>query len=109
MSLTTKEMTNIIKKCKFYGDIHKYSKYIGSYVMDPIKTYDDNACKKLEATRLYTNLRRPQSFLDNVFTYKTTRNINREHFGTLKKYNYIIPLTLVIILILLFFIRYRYN
>ena len=80
MSLTTKDMTNIIRKCKFYGDIHQYDKYIGAYVMDPIKTYDKHPCRKLEAIRLTTLLRKPQDFFDRAFTYKTARNIDLEHF-----------------------------
>ncbi len=109
MSLTIDEMTDVIKKCKFYKDLHIYDKYIGPFVVDPIKTYDTHACRKLEAIRLATDIRRPQSFLDRVYTYKTIRNMDREHFSEPKKYNYIIPIILIVLLIILIKYRLKYR
>jgi len=108
MSLTTKKMTDIIRKCKFYGDIHQYNKYINQFVMNPIKTYDKHPCRKLEAIRLTTTLRKPQDFLDRVYTYKTIRNIDLENFtpNTHSHTNKYIAI-IVFLVILVFLIKYK--
>lgn len=107
MSLTDRELTDIIRECDYYRDLVERGNYIDRWRTIPEEYYRGlKKCKLLEKSRLIDNPIYRREVINDVFNYKINKPMNtpgvhiKEFFGTPNSNSNIVYILILFLFIL---------